>query len=195
MVEHLSSSTNQIPRYNEDIFNISNDRLQKYVQDLKLKTAPIESELRLSQTLGLLIFSSNCFSKSDVKIQRVIRPVFFEVTFWALHRYVKEITVFVATQQDADTVDRMRLPYFKLTILDVPVDTKNRTILLPRESLLNVITSLKSDHVAFRKFRYVYYSEGDQIVHMRDPSVLFDTIDRSNGTLVAVPHRMQVNFN
>jgi hypothetical protein len=89
----------------------------------------------------------------------------------------------------------MQLPYFKLTILDVPVDAKNRTILLPRDSLLNVISSLKSDQLVFRKFRYVYYSEGDQILHMRDPAVLFDVIDLSNGTLVAVPHRMQVGLN
>eukprot|EP01034_Spumella_vulgaris_P023674 gene23674-29917_t len=85
----------------------------------------------------------------------------------------------------------MGLPYFKLTILEVPLDFKNRTILLPKESLLNVIGHLKADEPLYHKFRYVYYSEGDQILHLRDPEVIFDAIDSSNGTFVAIPHRMQ----
>ena len=44
----------------------------------------------------------------------------------------------------------------------------------------------------FQKFKYVFYTESDQIVHFRYLRLLYDAIDESGGDLAMVPHRFPV---
>lgn len=194
MVEHLSSATNQIPDANPLIFQNANERLQNYSRILKNTELRFENDSRLDKTLGVLIYSSNCFSKTEVQIQKTIRPSFFEVTFWATYRYFRNIAVYTATQQDADTVREMGLPFESLTIIPVKSDEKNRTIFLPRDSIMHVLERLRSGPASSAKYEYVYYSEGDQILHMRQPEALFDAMDASGGDFIFTPHRFQVRL-
>eukprot|EP01034_Spumella_vulgaris_P027627 gene27626-34374_t len=190
MVEHLSSSTHQLPQ-SDDLVNENQKRLQKTVLALKDGPNLPEQDHRLSQTLGILIYSSNCFSDRDVKFHKQERPTFFETTFWSLHRYVRDIAIYVANREDAKIVNSLRLPFASLTILSIPLDNRNRTSLLPRDGVLHTLNNLKSKQPSFAKYKYVFYSEGDQILHLRDAGLLFDAIDKSGGSFAVVPHRMQ----
>ncbi len=127
-----------------------------------------------------------------MKIQWTVRPAYFQATFWSVHRYIKDIAVFVATQKDADSINEWQLPYKFLTILkDTPLDFKNRTNMLPRDSLLHMMGLMRNESSSVAAYQYVYYSEGDQVLHMREAEVLYDAIDDSGGTFVVVPQRMQ----
>ena len=75
--------------------------------------------------------------------------------------------------------------------LQVPLDVKNRTVLLPKMSLEYSLKQMLSDPL-WSSYQYVYYSEGDQILHLRHSTELYDVIDASGGSFVLVPHRMQV---
>ena len=78
--------------------------------------------------------------------------------------------------------------------LQVPLDPKNRTILLPRLSLEYSLQQLNTNP-QWQVFKYVYYSEGDQILHFRSAHEFFNVIDQSGGSFAIVPHRMQVIFS
>lgn len=195
MVEHLSSTTNQLPSDIVPLFEKAVSRMKNVAQILRSHEIPPEKDPRLDKTMAILVFSSNCFSKTAHKVQRTIRPAFFEVTFWSVYRYIKNIHVYVANQEDADIVDSMKLTYTSLVQLETPLDHKNRTNMLPRDSMLHALRSLKdAEDPLYNRYKYVFYSEGDQSLHIREAQVLFDAIDNSKGHFTIVPHRMQVRF-
>ena len=68
-----------------------------------------------------------------------------------------------------------------------PAPTKQH---LPKYSLLHTIDQL-AHNSTWESFKYVYYTEGDLILHMRQPQHIFNMIDKSETYFLAVPHRMQ----
>jgi len=122
-----------------------------------------------------------------------IRKYFFESTFWSVFRYIPNVCVFVASERDRNEVMEMRLPLWtgQPIQLEVPLDVKNRTVLLPKMSLEHSLKQMLIDPL-WMPFQYVYYSEGDQILHLRHSTDLYNVIDESGGSFVLVPHRMQV---
>ena len=101
--------------------------------------------------------------------------------------------IYVASDKDRIAVEDMQLPFYQIHQLEVPVDHQNKTILLPRYSLEQSIEKLKTNPDGkWGEFQYVYFTEGDQILHMRHASGIFDAIDNMGGMVSIVPHRMQV---
>lgn len=231
LVEHLSTTSNQIPFSNSQTFGIYYQRIQNVVLELK-KVANDRTEFdpRLKETVSILIYSSITFSRPQANVQASIREPYFEATFWSVYRYIPNIIVFVATDHDRMAVEAMQLPALEIKQLEVPLDHKNRTVALPRMSLGWLDTQLRlSSHeggiplalhdlegplgpsvaraqqpvqrlmneqiVPWSTYKYVFFSEGDQILHWRQASGFFDALDASQGTMVMVPHRMQVCSN
>lgn len=227
LVEHLSTTSNQIPHSNKVVFDVFYKRIQKVVTELKeLATVRPESDPRLNVTIATLIYSSITFSRPQATLQANIREPYFEATFWSVYRYIPHIVVFVATDYDRKAVEEMKLPALEIKQLEVPRDHKNRTVALPRYSLSwldscmrkgreggadsskqleldweredskkqkrMTISRDESGGWAYDEFQYVFFSEGDQILHMRHADMLFDTLDAGQSKLVIVPHRMQV---
>jgi len=200
LVEHLSTTSNQIPFSYAQVFKVFNQRIKETSQALRLKGYDRkEHDSRLNITVAVLIYSSITFSRSASFVKSYthhvnIRKYFFESTFWSVFRYIPNVCVFVASDQDRNEVMEMRLPLWtgQPIQLVVPVDVKNRTVQLPKMSLMYSLKQMLSDPL-WMPFQYVYYSEGDQIVHLRHSTDLYNVIDDSDGSFVLVPHRMQVS--
>eukprot|EP00428_Durinskia_dybowskii_P068923 CAMPEP_0170392262 /NCGR_PEP_ID=MMETSP0117_2-20130122/20098_1 /TAXON_ID=400756 /ORGANISM="Durinskia baltica, Strain CSIRO CS-38" /LENGTH=405 /DNA_ID=CAMNT_0010648387 /DNA_START=321 /DNA_END=1538 /DNA_ORIENTATION=- len=225
LVEHLSTTSNQIPHSNKEVFQVYYDRIVNVVNQLKaIAYDNPQSDPRLKQTLAILIYSSITFSRPQANVQASIRDPFFQATFWSVYRYIPNIIVFVATDSDRLDVERMQLPAIEVKQLNVPRDHKNRTVALPRYSLAWIDANLRSGSVdildkegsgknnnfesdpspnsvtmssnqgstwTWGQFKYVFFSEGDQILHMRQSSGIYDMVDHGQGKVVVVPHRMQ----
>ena len=201
LVEHLSATSNYVPHRNESLLAVYNNRIRSTAERLKviaLKWYATDRgvDLRQNETVALLVYSSVAFLYALVgghrPIQSVIREGFIAATFWSVYRYFPNVVMFVASDKDRRTIEEMQLPLWKLVQLEVPLNERNQTILLPRMSLEQTIRRFQQQDEEWKRFRYVYFSEGDQILHMRHISGMFDPIDNSDGTYVMVPHRMQV---
>ena len=196
MVEHLSTTSNFIPRGNEPIFRVYNMRMKQTVMRLKeiaTQRPRWEEDSRLNQTVAILVYSSISFSRGQSPMQSKARKGFFEATFWSVYRYFPHIAVYVASDHDNQYIKESKLPAWQLQQLDVPLEN-NKTILLPRLSLEHMLHALERtpQPAGSPTLNYVYFSEGDQILHMRHAGGLFDSIDNSDGRFLLVPHRMQV---
>ena len=197
-VEHLSTTSNFIPNYDDSIFRIYDERIVSTslaLQHIALAQKSHETERRQKETLALLVYSSISFSRvgSSPSLQSQIRKGFFTATFWSVYRYFPHIVVFVASDHDRQFIEDMQLPAWRVTQLEVPLNEKKQTVLLPRMSLEHAIHMLQTAPTdEWQDFNYVYFSEGDQILHMRHAGSLFDAIDNSDGSFLLVPHRMQV---
>jgi hypothetical protein len=193
MVEHLSSTSNQIPFGNKQIFDIANDNIQTTARKLRFmkKRGKQDRDPRLDATLGVLIYSPISFSVTSTPEQDMIRHTFFEATFLSVYRYFPNIVIFVANEVDAEAVYNMSLPAVSVQVVPTPLDARNKTVLLPRRSLETIINGTKVNDPMWSWVKYVYFTEGDQIVHMRGVRHFFDAIDNSAGSFAIVPHRMQ----
>ncbi len=198
MVEHLSATSNQIPFSNPDIFEAAHDKLAGTVKALASHVATFNETFndrmdpRVYKTVAIMVYSSMAFSARHSTVQSRIRKPFFEATFWSVYRYFPNTIVFVADDKDAAAVRDMNIPYWRLVKMPVPLDHLNRSTALPRYSIISVIKHMRQG-TDYHGMDYVYFTEGDQILHMRRAGDLFDTIDNSDGYFVVAPHRMQVS--
>lgn len=192
MVEHLSPMSNHIPSGNQQIFAVAKEQSQATANKLKdLRTRKLK-DVRSSQTMGVLVYSSNSFSVAKSISQEIIRHTYFQATFYSVRRYFQNITIFVANQKDKDTIIGMKLPYYQLINIPAPLDKRNCTTSLPRLSLETIINGTKAHDPLWEWVKYIYFTEGDQILHMRGIKHIFNAIDDSRGAFAVVPHRMQV---
>ena len=206
MVEHLSIISNQSPEdfksnpmispkamYNEYLLSI----LREKSEELRLLQNTPVTESRLNETIAVIVFSSNSFSIFGNSFQAQIRVYYLMNTFWSLHRYFKSIICYVAGENDYQMVLETGLPFYQVRKIDLNntfVNGRgNRTVILPSLSLRDLGAlwqSTEDDTLA--GFKYVYYTEGDQVLHMRSLHHFYDLIDSSGGYFTVVPHRMQV---
>lgn len=144
-----------------------------------------------------------------VKLHQLMRQHFFQATFYSLYRYFPDnIIVYVASDHDRELIESWNLPIKKIIVMDsilsqVPPEKyffhdnqrkepRPRNQLLPKYSLLAAVESLISDP-SWSEYRYVYYTEGDQILHLRKLKHLLRALDARNGKDALIPHRMQVS--
>jgi hypothetical protein len=143
--------------------------------------------------------------------QKEIRISFFEATFWSIYRYVDRIAVSVCRQQEIDILQALHLPYWQLINvtdrLDENVGNKHKrsTHMLPREALIEVYNRIEASkntskstptHLrAWNDVKYLYFTEGDQILNVRASEKMMDFLDSEKGSSMALsPHRMQVQY-
>jgi hypothetical protein len=188
MIEHLSSTTNQLPDH-QVLFEVLTKKMKRTVNILKEK-APQVDDSRLNKTISIMVYSSSAVSAVG-SFQTEIRQYFFEAAFWSIHRYFPHIAIAVGTSRDLKLLQELKLPIFKIYSLVDEMEKIQNPHLLPKQALLSLVNSLKSEK-HFSGFEYVYYSEGDEVLHMRNEVENFNAIDNSFGNLIVVPHRMQV---
>ncbi len=195
-VEHLSSTSNQTPDSNIKIIKEYYNKLQsniKLLRDEKYYQQHID--VRLQQTVAIIIFSSVAFSiNHSLQHQMDIRLPFFVATFFSTYRYFKNIIVYVSSKEEKQ---RLLIYYPNLPVLEIRIQSipDNKLVYLPREALLNLIQRFQNipDNPLLSTFKYVYFTEGDQIVHMRRIKELYNMIDIALDWNVVVPHRMNVS--
>lgn len=197
-VEHLSSTSNQIPHSNLAVMAEQTNKLNRTAELLQHDFFKQQkSDVRLDQTLAILVFSSMAFSvPKEIRQHSDIRVAYFTSTFYSVYRYFGNVCIFVGNERDRQILIDAHIPAWDITVIDVPLDARNYTTALPRDTILHIIERFK-DPTKYRrlsKVRYVYFSEGDQILHMRHIKELYNLIDESKGKFVIVPHRMNVSM-
>lgn len=190
MVEHLSSTTNQIPNPSPQVFELLMKRMKRTSQVLKERVPKRDPDNRLNATIAVMVYSSNTVSASG-DAQSKIRKYFFESTFWSVHRYIPNIAIIVGSKTDEEAVKQLNLPIFAVGELSGPLKNGGGdTHLLPKFGLQFIFRNLKETPV-WNSFKYVYYTEGDELLHMRNAQEIYNVIDITEGGHIVVPHRMQ----
>ena len=116
------------------------------------------------------------------------------------------ILVATMTDREADAVRSFRLPVWMVVNVMQHLSpaniTKSDGHLLPQKSLLYVMNNVEANiansngsitniYSAWRNFKYIYYTEGDLILHMRSTRDLYDILDKAKENAALIPHRMQ----
>ena len=214
MVEHQSSTTNNAPG-DVEITEILQQRMKRNVGTMQRKAVKKREhrglcdgrlcDERSNKTIAIMVFSTNSASdnsRSD-EMQRDIRRHFFLTTFWSIYMHFSNIVIYVGNLRDHSILREMNLPLYDSFDLTSklaeheklkwngegvpPAPTKQH---LPKYSLLHTIDQL-AHNSSWGLFKYVYYTEGDLILHLRQKQHIFNMIDKSETYFLAVPHRMQ----
>jgi hypothetical protein len=209
-VLHLSVTTNFVESigraggpatFGERLKSRVHEQMVQTVRELArpLSSMGAHGDLRLlNHTIALIPFTGFAASTDKSEFQAKIRKLYFQATFHSVYRYIRTIIVTVPTQNDFDVLVSMKLPIWKIfnfkARYDLKVNTEHplSTVRLPKHSIMHVVGKMQSDP-AYSRFRYVYYSEGDLVLHVRSEAQLLDALDRSGGNFAAAPHRMQSN--
>ena len=198
MVEHLSSTTNNVLLPNRKIY----DKLiakMKRTRDLLRRASRLDESSYQSrrghQTLVLIVYSSSALNSNTKKFdlhERQIRRYYFEATFWSTYRHFKNVAIAVGNGYDAGIVESLSLPYHSILNLldDQYVKENDPRPNLPKYALLQLIDLLKHE-TKYNEFQYIMHIEADNILHIRSKEDIFDAIDIMQGNLILVPHRMQ----
>lgn len=196
-VEHLSPYTNYIPFDRSDMTEIVRQKAEQRAILFRNHTLFDSEKLDffyLNRTLGIIPFSTKAFSKTeDLSSQAHIRQHFFEITFWSVYRYFPNIAV-ITSDEDMPMLKQLNLPIFQTIVIpNPPTSEENKTISLPRLGIDKIIQQFRARNTLYNPFKFIFYTEGDQIVHIRNIEKLYDLIIGSRRAFVAVPHRFQVN--
>lgn len=198
-VEHLSSTTNIIrPNSQLERFHLRN--IIKKTTVLKrhaLNWRANEIRPFSKDTIAIIAFSTNrAFSQGRkenspdrVKATQDLRYAFFEATFWSIYRYISNIAVAISGYDELSRLRAAKLPTFHVFVIP---NATQPSWQLPKQSLLYLANMLKTN-ISWGHFKYVYFTECDQILHMRGQGPLHQLLDSTNDAFMTVPHRMQVN--
>eukprot|EP01034_Spumella_vulgaris_P025887 gene25887-32394_t len=111
-------------------------------------------------------------------------------TFWSVYRYMPNIAIFVDSEEEFQTVGNMTLPFWN--VFRIP-PVKDYQFHLLKHALVYAAEQMKvtSTKNSWSSFEYVYFTECDQILHMRSASDMFNAVDYNDGFTMLLPHRMQ----
>ena len=187
-IEHLSSTINTIGEekklHSHFIYLARSKSLWLKKIATEIPNTPSHKPL-MNLTVVIIPFSTRggTFGKSHQ-----LRVSFFEATFWSIYRYMPHIAVAVSTEHDERSIKQLQLPVFEIFRF-------NQTRIsweLPKYSLLKAHESLSSNP-RWSSFEYLYFTEGDQILHMRHQTDIMKFLVSTKGKFAIVPHRMQVS--
>jgi hypothetical protein len=206
---HLSSTTNNFPnifavKHQEELLH----RMKGTVAALEMRN-PAKQQFRykdrriLDQTVVIIPYSNipasqhldstrSQFAAFTVKM----RELYLQATFWSNYRVFPKIIIACGSPGELASVKQLDLPAWKY--VDLSAGLTNRH-LLPKQSLLYVISKLSGRNVTtldedkeWQSIQYVYYSEADEVLTSRYMPYIYALMDRLNGEVAVVPHRMQV---
>ena len=214
--DHLSSTTNIIGTMPIDtqksLLELLNYRLENTLKDLIRSITNTTQQQQRRKVISIIPYSEEVANPGSndllyLQLHQQIRRNFFKVTFYSIYRYFSNIVVYVASKEDEKLLLSWNLPIRMIYNLDevlskVPKDqyfyinhqrteARPRNQMLPKYSLLSALDSFKSDS-SWSSYKYLYYTEGDQILHLRKIKLLLRAIDSRGGKDVIIPHRMQV---
>jgi hypothetical protein len=219
-VEHLSSTTsilNVIPlsgKQKRDIFQLLNSRLETHITHLtsiKSRIPPSASTIAVvAFSDGEANFDVSSEEASHQETLRKIRHNYFKVTVFGMARYFSNIIVYVSAPEDKAKILNWSLPLLDVmdlsaTLAKIPKGQyfKDRPVeqLLPKYALLDLTQKMTSkshappskQELLWKSFSSVFYTEGDQILHLRKLKYLYQMFDASDGDFLFIPHRLQVS--
>lgn len=193
-IEHLSSTTNVIGDNKYIVTYLTQITKRKALWLKKIASnIPNTPSFKpfMNITVVIIPFSTKSASSGvgQVDHSQQLRVNFFEATFWSIYRYMPHIAIAVSNQRDADFVNELQLPIFELYKFEKDGGVAWE---LPKFSLLKAHEALSSDP-RWAHFQYIYFTEGDQILHMRHQTDILKFLQATDGKFSIVPHRMQVS--
>lgn len=199
-VEHLSPTTNIIrPNSQLERYHLRNTiKKTSVLRRHALNSALRETRPFSSDTIAIIAFSTSraaALGRKEraperVKVMNDMRYAFFEATFWSVYRYIPNIAVAISGVDEMRKLKRSKLPIHHLFVIP---NASSPVWALPKQSLLHLASMLKTN-ASWGHFRYVYFTECDQILHLRAQRDMHKFLDDTNGAFMTVPHRMQVGF-
>jgi hypothetical protein len=200
-VEHLSPMTNQMNRQNEDSFQYLYDKSLHKTKTMKKIVLNQNYKNKFSnQVIAVIPYSMHGSMKGEEsQLYNDVRLNFFEMTFWSIYRYFSYICVSVTVEDDYDSLVQLNLPIYHIfKSIDTSTSHTNIPVWLnSKQSLYRLHQELSSNKTWYETFKFVYFSEADTILHMRQIDHLYDimikSLDGKEGhDFILVPHRMQV---
>ena len=194
MIEHLSSTTNQINE-NESLIDYLTELTNNKIHLLKKHSLSLSNNLQskpfLSSIVVIIPFSSKSASMgNDIYRIKKLRLLFFQATFWSIYRYFPHIIVYVSTTEDHKLLQDLSLPID--TLIQTEIDYKLAWE-LPKFSLLHAYNSFISNS-SWNNYKYIYFTEADQILHLRSQKHIKHWLNTSYSGMTLVPHRMIVSL-
>jgi hypothetical protein len=186
-VEHLSSTLNTLE--DTELFSLLEVRLAKRAEALRMLGFNFSKQhSSAALTVAILPFSSasgHAEAAKEQKQKQLLRIRMFVATFWSLKRYNFEVVVSVSSKEEFATLQGLDLPIFRIyTFYDLTRKSQQ-----PKRSLLQAVTDITTDH-SWQQFEFVYYSDADQILHMRNLNILYNTLLMDDSSYVLCPHRL-----
>jgi hypothetical protein len=183
-VEHLSSTTNVLTSNNYDLYPFIMERLNTRAAMFQRMHDNTNSRSAQVNTVALIPFSVHGATTKGEETKKM-RISMFLVTFWSLKRYNFAVAVSVSSEAEQATLMELRLPLhhvYKFYNLENAWEQ-------PKKMLLQAIDDIQSNP-SWSHFKYVYYSDADQILQMRNIPNLFGMFDM-DPNYVLCPHRFQ----
>ena len=193
---------------NQTVDILSTSTIKKNTKKYKNKSL---SDRWSRQTIAIIAFSEQSASSTQSIFASNIRRYYFKATFWFIYHYIPHILVTVMSEREANVVHSFNLPIWQLVVVDV-ISRYNNTKasnkynpkhLLPKETLIYALESIEGIKMnnttnttttidsTWSNCKYIYYTEGDLILHMRNKRDLYDILDNTEGSVALIPHRMQ----
>lgn len=194
-VEHLSSTLNIAEELDSISGLLLNRSVHKavHLKDVALIRHPkirifddVVAIIPFAMTSGLM-HSASGFENQQLRL------MFFEQTFWSIYRYFPCIAISVTRKRDYDGLMSLNLPFFHV-FADFDQEEKQPVQFNVKMGLKHMHEMLTQNSTWRSRFRFVYFSEGDSILHMRSSKSLYDAMSAPalRGELILTPHRMQV---
>jgi hypothetical protein len=121
-----------------------------------------------------------------------LRRRYLNATFWSLYRIFPNIVISVCEKSDLDYVREIRLPVYDIFYAPLPDPRKLgvATLLRINRALngnVNAAGSTYSHALGWDRFSFVYYTESDQILRVRNLHFWLSLASHYNN--IVVPHR------
>lgn len=198
-VESLSTTVENLRADQRDAVNHLSKGLRRTILGLKAVSETFSVlDKRQEQTAVVLAFNSDMTRRISTRL----KILFFQASFWSVYRYHKNIYVTVKNAADYETVMDMHLPQVQVVNLAISLGEAAQGMkymsavslmhgMLIKQSLEYVATTWHTSE-KWTRFKYLYFSVGDQMLHARDFPGLYNTLDvGSEGNFLLAPHRMQ----
>ena len=189
-VEHLSSTTNQLlstgsDRYLLDQLQSKAKHFRKFVRGQNVFQSPFAND-----TIAIMPFSMHTYRPAEDPLMRIL---FFELTYLSVYLHFPKIVVAIQDDKHLTILQNMRIPP-PYHIFKNYADERNvQEYDLMKSMLLSLHNALSSSSEQWRPFQRVFFTECDQILHMRTRMDIYLTMLNSQEEYLMVPHRFQVS--
>jgi hypothetical protein len=194
-VEHLSSLTNQLPDTSSDQFLMRElghkvSHYKKWLTSHNPFSSPFAND-----TIAVMPFSLHTYRHGEYP---KMRKLFFELTYLSVYANFPKIVVAVPDEHHLDVLlNRLNLPFQPFHIIKCYAEngTETHDYDLMKCMLLQLRDTLETARKWSKSIgvRHVFFTECDQVLHMRAAREIHDTMAASTADFVMVPHRMNVS--
>jgi len=163
-------------------------------REARLRASPSRHDPRVSNDVMVIMpFFSGGSGDAGHSVPE-LRQLYLNVTFWSFHRHIKDISVCVCTENDAEWLRGNGLPWVEIILENchINVTDKDTGKIYDKfkPSLLGVLTSRAAQRrmsTGKWKHPYLFYTESDQVLFLRS---LAGLLSLASSNRYVAPHRM-----